>query len=151
MHDNDMPGDEPDPYEQFKKDLEPRGPLDRLMYRLYLRQKRNEQVGVTEPERLRHLWRYDTAIFLLLLVMLVVGMLVPGRTLLEEVASVTVGGIVGLNLFRTLSRARAYQRGWLDGRKLMVASMTEAMRRDMVIEDWLQCELERDFHVLRNL
>ena len=131
--------------------LECRGPFDCFMHRLFLRQKRNEQTGVAEPHRLRRLWRYDMAIFLVLMIALMGVSFTPPGEWLHVVIGAVVGSIVGINLFRTLHRARAYQRGWLDGRKQMVASMEEAMRRRMDIEDWLQGELERDFHVMRHL
>lgn len=147
MHQDNAP--DPD-IEAFLKTLEPKGPLDRFFHWLYLREKRSEQTGVVEPERLRHLFRYDMAIFALLVTTVILrSALSPG--LLDTTAGVVGGAIVGMHLLRTTRRARAYQRGWLDGRKQMIASMEEAMRRDINMQDWLHGEIERDLWVMRHL
>lgn len=39
---------------------------------------------------------------------------------------------------------RLFHLGWLNGRQALFESMSEAMRRDMTMPEWIVAELERD-------
>lgn len=131
--------------------LNPVGWLDRLLTAQAKRELTDEKTYVVNPRRLRRLFLWDVATFLVVFALV----LVEGWTAESSIANALALPIIILLIARTMLarmiRARAYRNGWLDGRRHMVASMAEAMQREFTIEEWLEGELERDTEVLRYL
>lgn len=57
-----------------------------------------------------------------------------------------VGWLVVRGAWTYFNRAKAYQRGWLEGRTALLNSVKEAADRGIAPEEWLLSELQRDFH-----
>lgn len=129
-------------------------PLVRAYNRVRQRINRDEMAGVAEPGRLRRLGFVD---FLTWLACLVVYWLAVFHTpdhcylaaTLTAVPTFTLGAWLFLRKRRR--RARVYSRGWLDGRKAMIASIEESMRRGIPPEQWVWLEVERDQQVIDHL
>jgi hypothetical protein len=88
------------------------------------------------------------AVYFLLGLGAVFGLIWLGGTPLGAVAALVAGHIVGRCATARLRAASAYRIGWLQGRTAMVGALTEAMRRDMHPVDWLRAEAERDAAIL---
>lgn len=117
-------------------------PMDKLVDRALA----NESSYVTDPPRAHRLIRRDA-------VLAVVGLgALVGEDMLPEpwrtVAGLLVGAFVAFGLFSATRRAVSYRSGWLSGRSAMIGSMSEAMGRDMSLEEWLHAELARDAVVM---
>lgn len=155
MHDDNMPGDEPEPQktpeERFQEAMQPKGPIDRLGFWLGEREAADQKAYVENPRRLRTMWRSDIFWFVLALVLIIVEAFLPEGSWSNIGAGVLFGWLIGRSALKRLGKAQAYRNGWLDGRRQMVGSMTEAMHRDFTVEEWLETELERDMDVLRHL
>jgi hypothetical protein len=110
--------------------------------------RRVERAGVENPRLIRRfvivgaVW-WGVAFACLFLVQLDHAPLV-----LSAVTGPLLGCYIGLSALKRTTRALAYRSGWLDGRTAMVSALSEAMRREWPIEDWLRGELERDMAVI---
>jgi hypothetical protein len=117
-------------------------PIDKLVDQAL----ENESSYITDPPRARRLVMRDAALAILALLALVGEDALPDPW--RNVAGVLVGAFVAFGLFNATRRAVSYKSGWLHGRSAMISSMSEAMGRDMSIEEWLHAELSRDAVVM---
>ncbi len=113
----------------------------------------DEQTGVVNPRRLRLLRVLDVGgIAVSALLAWLAVYLTPHESVLHATIAIAIVFPPGAwFIYRRRGRARAYARGWLDGRRLMFQSVEEAMRRDMTAEEWFQTEMERDVKVIQHL
>lgn len=121
--------------------------IDRVADRLTDRSLRDERAYVEDPPRVRRLVARSMLFGGLAMVSL------AGVTLLEAglwatACGMFLGGFVGSSIIRTVQRAGAYRNGWLRGRSAMIASLQEASRRGMSLEEWATGELERDLEMM---
>lgn len=131
--------------------LNPVGWVDRFFTAQAKRQLANEKTYVDNPRRLRRLFLWDVGTFIVILALVVAEAWATESSMVDVFAIPLVILLLGRTLLARLVRARAYRNGWLDGRRQMIGSMTEAMRREMTIEQWLESEMERDHQVMRYL
>jgi hypothetical protein len=155
MHDDQMP-DDPlhrlDPWAMKKRHpLNPVGWLDRWFTNAAKRAISDEKAYVANPRRLRGLLRWDIGTFIVVIAMVILRSWTHSGTFLDLAAMWVIMFVLGSCLLRRLTRARAYRNGWLDGRMQMVSSMAEAMNRGLTLEQWMDCELERDAEVMKYL
>lgn len=127
--------------------------LVRLYNRLRARAIRDEKVGVAEPARLRNLLVWDCVAWLVCA--LIAWMCIyhtPDNSLIHPTLVILVTYPVMATLrLRRRRRARAYSRGWIEGRMAMIASIEECMRRGIPPEQWVWLEVERDQKVIEHL
>lgn len=117
--------------------------LDRFIEPAVQRRLRAERVLVEQPRRARAVFIRGVVAFAVVFGSFVVMQWTdPGP--LHALCSVIVGGWLGWNATALFARALAYRSGWSDGREVMIASMSEAMRRGLTMNDWLIGEMERD-------
>lgn len=131
--------------------LNPIGWLDRFLTAQARRELTDEKAYVDNPRRLRRLFLWDVSTFIAILALLPVEALTVESSLVNALVFPVICLLIGRMFLARMIRARAYRNGWLDGRRQMIASMTEAMRRDFTLEEWIQGELERDTEVMRYL
>lgn len=126
-----------------------RGPI-KLMHDaldpLARRAVRNERAFVDEPQRARWLVLRDFALFVAVLVATFVDDSLTGWR--DVAAMMFVAVYVGYGAFQTTRKMSAYRSGWLDGRRAIVSSLSEAQRRGLSADEWAALELARDFSVL---
>jgi hypothetical protein len=113
-----------------------------------------EQVTVAEPHHKRWLLLVDLALLLLLVGLIVAGAWIDDWHILAAVSRrvllIAIIFVAWLAL-RSTARSRAYRNGYLDGRQMMIGSITEAMMRGMTPEEWVRVELERDQRIIEHI
>lgn len=153
MHDDHLPGEEPDPRrELFEEALKPRDPIGRVAHKMAERDLRFQKAYVEEPGMLRRMFRSDVLWFLFSIALLLTEAFLPEDSLfLDALIGAMLGWIIGRAGLKKMRSAQAYRNGWLDGRRACYDSLDEARQRGLDDEQWRHGELERDFNVLRNI
>lgn len=113
----------------------------------------DERAGVANPRRLGWLSFLDVLAWL---VAFAIAWLCVFHTPQHSYvwATLVVGAafpVAAYLLLRRRRRARAYSRGWLDGRAQLFGSIEEALRRDMSLAEWMRTEVERDEKVIDHI
>lgn len=119
-----------------------RGLLDRYVDRAM----RDEEVLVNEPSRARTVLVWGVLGFAAVLAATTVR-LWAGPGPLNALGAVVLGAYAGLGAIGRYRRAASFRNGWLAGRARMLASIDEALRRGLTMDDWVRGEVERDAHL----
>lgn len=115
---------------------------------------RREALGVTEGmEGLQRVYRWVPVRFTVGIALLMLYDYLPEPA--DSLGFAALGGIVAYSCMTGFARARAYQRGWLEGRKRMAANLSKHVADrggfDRVVDasNWLDAEYNHDMvHVL---
>jgi hypothetical protein len=111
-----------------------------------------EQISVAEPHHIRWLVMVDAALLGSLLILVGIGWSTDHNGVDAVIAVLILGIFMAFwYALRSTCHSRAYRNGYLDGRQMMIASMTEAMMRGMTPEEWVRTEVERDQKVIEHI
>ncbi len=68
--------------------------------------------------------------------------------LVNSLSALVIGLYAGAGVLAALRRRQAYQRGWQEARRVVFASLGEALQRGIPPMEWVALEIERDLHDL---
>lgn len=127
--------------------------LVRIYNRFRARGFRDEKAGVERPHRLRVLVVWDALSWLFCgaVAWAAIFHTPDHRYLHATLVLLATFPLMAVMRLRRRRCARAYSRGWLDGRMAMIASIEECMRRRIPPEQWVWLEVERDQKVIDHL
>lgn len=105
-------------------------------------------VLVASPQSMRREAAKVGLMFAVLLVASSAPIWAEPASLPDVVARLVLAVFAGAAVVSFLRTKLAYRSGWLDGRAQMVRTLSESMRRELSLQEWLEGELARDYAVL---
>jgi hypothetical protein len=107
----------------------------------------HDHLLVQSPSRWRLYVARDLSLFVITLGAWIIWPHVFG-TWLGVVCGIAVGLQLGRTALLGVRRQMTYRAGWVHGRGAMIASLTEALRRGMTMDEWVSREAVRDLAMI---